>query len=84
MMVCRGHLIGSVVKYWTVVHPDTGFGITILVWSGDDAQGLSLDLDSYLKGIDPCWLCALTCCEFNLSSHPRSSMSLNDSCRCKS
>lgn len=38
-MVCRGHLVGSVVKYWTVVHPNTGFGIRVLVWWGDDAQG---------------------------------------------
>lgn len=85
-MVCRGHLLGSVVKYQTVVHPNIGFGIRILVWSGDDAQGLGLglDLDSYPKGTDPCWPCALTYCEFNLSTLPRPSMSLNDSCRCKS
>lgn len=83
-MVCRGHLVGSVVKYWTVAHPNTGFGMRILVWLGNDVQGLGLDLDSYPKGTDPCWPCALTYCEFNLSTLPRSSMSVNDSCRCKS
>lgn len=83
-MACRGHLAGSVVKYCTVVHPNTGFGIRILVWLCDDAQGLGLDSDSYPKGTDPCWPCALTYCEFNLSTLPRSSMSLNDSCRYKS
>lgn len=83
-MVCRGHLLGSVVKCWTVVHPNTGFGISILVWSGDDAQRLGLGLDSYPRATDPCWPCALTYCEFNLSTLPRPSMSLNDSCRRKS
>lgn len=79
-MVCRGHLVGSVVKCWTMVHPNTGLEF----WFGGDAQGLGLDLDSYPKGTDSCWTCALTYYEFNLSTLPRSSMSLNVSCRHKS